>query len=326
LLGGILITVLISAVNIDDLLSRFHSINIGYLAIVFLLPHIAMLLSTVKWQLLLRALRIQVALKRLFGLYMVGTFFSNFLPTMVGGDVVRSYTLYRETGDGSGVTAAIFLERFLGLTALISFLPLVIFEERVSNAIPMLSLFVIGITATYALMLALTVSPVFEYLGEFKPKLNIVKKVWNFAGKTHSNIRRFGRFKSPLLKSYVISLAFYLVTVATTWTAAKSLGVGVDYLYLLAIVPLVLLAAIAPISLNGLGITEAGYVIFLQIFGVGLEDALAIALLLRFRLVITALIGGLIFLWYRSQPGRMVMPDQENTDAKLSPRSEQPVD
>lgn len=93
---------------------------------------------------------------------------------------------------------------------------------------------------------------------------------------------------------------------------------SIDILYLLAIVPVVLLAAFVPISLNGLGITEAGYVIFFQLIGIPLEDALGIALLLRIRLVITALLGGLIFLWYRSRPNQIATPDEIKKNADLA--------
>jgi len=300
LFGVGLIAVLLSTVDLSILVDRFRSINIAYLIAVFVLPHIAMLLSTKKWQILLNALNVRVRLHRLFSLYMMGTFFSNFLPTMVGGDVYKSYTLSRETGDAASVLAATFLERFLGLTALVSLMPLVIFQDAVRSAVPMLDLIVIGISASYILLLTLIVSPVFDYFGKSPPRLKTIQKVWRFASKTHTIIQRFRDFRSTLLWSYGISLIFYLFVAGTIWSAAMSLGVQIDFLYLLAIIPMVLLAASAPISLNGLGIAEAGYVLFFQLIGVAAEDALGIALLLRMRLLVTALLGGLIFLWHRS--------------------------
>ena len=84
-------------------------------------------------------------------------------------------------------------------------------------------------------------------------------------------------------------------------TSYRSVGAEVEFYYLLAVLPLVWLAGMIPISLNGLGITEAGYAIFLQLVGVTPEDALTVALLVRFRLLITALLGGLVFLRHRAE-------------------------
>ena len=205
LFGVGLIAVLISSVDLSMLIERFRSINIAYLLAVFILPHIAMLLSSRKWQILLIALNIRFHLYRLFNLYMIGTFFSNFLPTMVGGDVYKSFALSRETGDAASVLAATFLERFLGLTALVSLLPLVIFQDAVRSAVPVLGLVVIGISASYILLLALVISPFFDYFGNSLPRFKIARKVWRFASKAHANIQRIRGFRGTLLWSYGIS-------------------------------------------------------------------------------------------------------------------------
>ena len=226
----------------------------------------------------------------------MGTFFNNFLPTMVGGDIYKTYTLTRETGDAASVLAATFLERFLGLTALVSLLPLIMLHDAINTAVPMLNLILIGILASYIFLLALIVSPVFDYFGSPPPRLKIIHNAWRFASSTHSILQRFKGFGGTLLWSYGISLIFYLFVAGTILTAAMSLGVQIDFLYLLAITPIILLAASAPISLNGLGVAEAGYVVFFQLIGISAEDAFGIALILRMRLLVTALLGGLIFL------------------------------
>ncbi|MBU2677977.1 MAG: flippase-like domain-containing protein [Gammaproteobacteria bacterium] len=323
LLGISLIAVLLNAVDVTALLERYRSINFGYLAAVFILPHVAMLLSTIKWQLLLNTLSIRIGLGRLFSLYMIGTFFSNFLPTMVGGDVYKSYALSRETGDTASVLAATFLERFIGLTALVSLLPLVLFQDAVRSAVPTLGLVVIGILASYLLLLALVASPMLDRFGALAPKQKIVQKVWNFVSKTHACIQRFGGRRNALVRSFLLSLVFYIFVAGTAWSAAMSIEVQIDFLYLLAITPMVLLAAAAPISLNGLGIAEAGYVIFFQLIGVTAEDALGIALLLRMRLVVTALLGGIIFMWLRSHSSQIDAPDEIKKKADIALRDEQ---
>ena len=61
-----------------------------------------------------------------------------------------------------------------------------------------------------------------------------------------------------------------------------------------------LVAGMLPVSLNGLGITEAGFALFLQLAGVPIAEAVGVGVLLRARLLVTGDVGGLLFLRYRS--------------------------
>lgn len=299
LMGLTLLLFLIARVDTNALFAQLGSVNLYYLTIVFILPHLGILLSTIKWQILLSALGIDASTRRLFGFYMIGTFFNNFLPTMVGGDVVKAYMLNRESEDGASVISATFMERYIGLAALITLLPLILLRKVVMDRYPMLGLLVIFILAIYGVSVAL----LFRKMPMDKPKhQNVIKvfvKFWNLLEKIRWRVANFRNFRRKMLISYVISLFFYVVTAGCTWAATRCVGADVDYTYLLAIVPVVLLAGLIPISLNGLGITETGYVIFLSLVDIPAVDAIAAALILRGRVLVTAILGGVIFLFYR---------------------------
>ena len=57
---------------------------------------------------------------RLLAFYFTGMFFNLFLPTIVGGDAVKAVLLARETGAPARATMSVFMERNLGLFALLS--------------------------------------------------------------------------------------------------------------------------------------------------------------------------------------------------------------
>jgi uncharacterized protein (TIRG00374 family) len=76
--------------------------------------------SCMKWGLFLRERGVVVGFHRLFRLYLVGSFFNNFLPSMVGGDLVRAYVLGKQIESHTHSLASVFLERFTGMIALVS--------------------------------------------------------------------------------------------------------------------------------------------------------------------------------------------------------------
>ncbi|MDB4308071.1 flippase-like domain-containing protein [Gammaproteobacteria bacterium] len=314
LLGMTLIVIVVGQVDMTALWERLASVDLSYLAAVFVLPHIAILLCTIKWQMLLKVLDINVCLRRLFALYLIGTFFNNFLPTMIGGDVVRTYTLNRETGEGSSVIAATFMERFIGLAALVSLLPLILWQQVAVNKFPLLKQTVFLVIIFYLVSVFLVLKPATVHVQRRMAVNSVFDRIWSIVKKIHVRVYRFRCFKRTMLVSYGYSLAFYVVTVGSTWAATRSVGADVDFWFLLAIVPVVLLAGLLPVSLNGLGVTEAGYVIFLQLVDVSAVDAVATALLLRGRLLVTAVIGGVIFLWYRVEKRGETVPDGLRND------------
>jgi uncharacterized protein (TIRG00374 family) len=298
-LGLALLGFLIAKSDPSSLLENVYSLDLIFVLVVLVLPHVAMWLSCVKWQLLLAELGIMASVRHLFALYMIGSFFNNFLPTMVGGDVVKAYQLGREAGDPASVIAATFMERFVGLAALVSLLPLVLLQKNVIEAVPILVPLVFGVIVGYLMVLCLVFSSFPQRLPGAKSNLGLVRRLSPLLEKARRQVRLFRHCGWALLASYLISLLFYLVTATGSWAAARSTGADVGFDYVLSVVPVILLAGLLPISLNGLGITESGYVVFLGLAGVSTVDALTMALLVRLRVFLTAILGGLIFLRYR---------------------------
>ena len=75
------------------------------------------ILAGVRWQILLRVQGIRISWWRLYGLLMVGLFFSLFIPGGTGGDLVKGYYLLKEAPIGRRTSAAlsVVMDRLLGL-------------------------------------------------------------------------------------------------------------------------------------------------------------------------------------------------------------------
>ena len=75
------------------------------------------LLAGVRWQILLRVQGVRISWTRMYGLLMVGLFFSLFIPGGTGGDLVKGYYLLKEAPVGRKTSAAlsVVMDRLLGL-------------------------------------------------------------------------------------------------------------------------------------------------------------------------------------------------------------------
>src|ERR1700759_3968597 len=76
-------------------------------------------LSAWRWHLLLKPQGIDVPFSRVLGYYFLGMYFNFFLPSAIGGDVVKVYYLNKETKQLSASTASVFFDRDIGMGGLV---------------------------------------------------------------------------------------------------------------------------------------------------------------------------------------------------------------
>ena len=113
-----LLIYLFSTTDLSALESRVRSGDVLLFATAVALYGGMLALSTWRWRLLLHALGFPARLRDLTSSYLVATFFNNFLPSNIGGDVVRVRDGSRLTGSTAASLAVVAVDRILGLGAL----------------------------------------------------------------------------------------------------------------------------------------------------------------------------------------------------------------
>jgi len=300
-LGLVLISVLVYAVDFGQLRGTLIDVDLYWLIGVAIFPHLAILVSVIKWQWLLRAQNLRYPLGTLFKLYLIGTFFSNFLPSMVGGDIVRGYLLGASRDTAPRVTAAIVVERLSGLAALITLLIFSILDQQLQAHYPLVvaTLWATIVTSAIAAIAIMRGKRIrFSWLSS-RPLLQ--NRVADFIKSTRSQLGDFSHHKVLLLQSFLISFPFYFFAMAAVYSAGRAVGIEIELWTLLVVVPVVLLIGLLPISANGMGINEAGWVVFLGLFGASPALGLAIGLLLRARILLTSLVGGALYVTLKNR-------------------------
>ncbi|NNE44176.1 MAG: flippase-like domain-containing protein, partial [Gemmatimonadetes bacterium] len=114
---GLLVWVLNRA-DLASLMERISSAKLEWLLAAFLVNSLGNLFGAFRWHLLLRSQKRIVGVFYLFGSYLVGLFFNNFLPSTIGGDVIRAMSAKKKGGGTmtEGLTV-VLVERMIGLFA-----------------------------------------------------------------------------------------------------------------------------------------------------------------------------------------------------------------
>jgi hypothetical protein len=112
-----------------------------------------------------------------------------------------------------------------------------------------------------------------------------------------------------ILAAVLLSFAVHLIQAWLHVIMGRALRIDIPFSYCVILYPLVGTFSALPISLNGLGLREGGYLFMLQIIGFSGETGIAFGLLLFLTIVVDSLIGGVIFLLKKS-PAPVIIEDR----------------
>src|SRR4029077_16136792 len=72
-----------------------------------------------RWNLLLKTQHVEIGFRSLVGSFLIATYFNNFLPSNIGGDVVRIGDTGRHMKSKTLAATIVLMDRILGLIALV---------------------------------------------------------------------------------------------------------------------------------------------------------------------------------------------------------------
>jgi uncharacterized protein (TIRG00374 family) len=279
--------------------ARLAAARVDLVAACVLLYAVGQVLSAWRWRLLLQPVGLEVPLRRMVGFYFIGMFFNLFLPTIVGGDVVKAVLLSRETRAPARATVSVFMERDVGLLALLAVASIAAWWAP-DVAIGGLSL--------HALTLLLSAGFVAVNLALFRPDVyaltdrliarTALARMRGRAASLYESMTPYRTAYGVLAAALVLSLAFQAVVIAVVFFAARALSSEFPLSAVAVFVPLISLAGMIPVSLNGLGVREALYILLFGRIGVSSETAVSVALLYLAVTFLASLPGGVVYALY----------------------------
>jgi uncharacterized protein (TIRG00374 family) len=250
---------------------------LGALAVFF----VQILVSAWRWGLLVHAQSIAMPFRALLNSYLVATFFNNFLPSNIGGDVIRIRDSARRAGSTTIAATVVLFDRGIGLLGLG---------------------FVAATGATVAAWISPTMGPIGP--GVLWAGLLVVVAIAGWAilvpqgiarllsparrlhpewfderlERLQAALARFRQAPGALAGGFCGSLCVQALLVLFYAAIARGLHMEVPVWHLAIVVPLSFVVLMLPISVNGLGLREATFVLYLSRLGVSAASATALSL------------------------------------------------
>ncbi len=309
---------------------RLREVDLGYFILSFLVSLVMIAVSCLKWQLMLRLQGERPGFPFLMKVYFIGYFFTVLLPSIVGGDVARSYYTGKRVGDQYTAAISVFFERFSGLLLLL-FLAVVtpLLQWQLLSHWRM-RIPILGAGLLFLLLLLFSLNeklldgsgslilkagrfvrdragtlPLVSRSRLSEMTMSLADKISRKGGKFFRKGRRAaGQFREQpgyLVGTVFLTLLFYGIAGFNVLVAFRIFRIEVGIVEIAALLPIIMLVSMVPITLGGVGLAEGAYVAYFSLVGVPVESAFIMSLFLRFKLMVTATVGLLFYLTLRDR-------------------------
>jgi len=286
-----------TGIDIRDLMNDIRGVNKLFLGTGFAVFFLAYLLGFLRWRMLLLAAGINISPKKLISSFSGGIFFSIFLPSTIGGDVVRTADLAEHTRKAKEVIATVFLDRLSGYIGLVFvILPAILLgRELVLDKVVFSSVAVI-IGLLVIILLVLFNGFIYSKITRFLTTPG-AEKVKEMIKDMHREIHIFRHRRKIIVYNLLLSFLAQIITPVSIYFIALSLGVKINFIYFLIFIPIIGAITLLPVAIGGLGLRESLFVVYFAKAGVIKQLALAMSLLSFSFIVIYGAIGGLLYVF-----------------------------
>lgn len=288
---------LISKIGIKTVVDTLRLLDISAFIAAIAIYIASIYLSTLRWRLFLSH---KLHTKKLFSLYMIGSFFNTYMPGIVGGDAVKAYYLNNEiknelpkTGLSNSSESpilesvtSIFIDRYIGFFTLLCiclfafpFGSKYLKETSVNWIIPTVFLsFIIGSFIVF--------------------KFRIGERI-AFLSNFYSYFRRYMKKKDVLIKAFIYSVIIQISGIFSVFLLSKGISANIPFNFLLIFIPIIILISFLPVSLSGIGLREGAFVLFFQLIGIPPHQSMSLSILWFLSTTTASLWGLFEYLRYK---------------------------
>ncbi len=310
----VLIGLVLFFVDFRELVKILVNLNPWYLPTFVALIYLDRALMAYKWGLLQQAVDVRVPFSFLFQIYTIAPLSGILLPSTLGGDIFRLYSLSRHKVNTKAVFASIIVERITGLVAMLILvaislgLAFYLMGDSWNNFRGMVwALVVIAVIA------AGLIGVMHSFFRGYVDKLAGRFTKYPIAGKLHQVYTLSCEYKNHLRTVGIVSAWTFLeqmVPIVGNFLMVKALHIDVSFLKLVVIIPITVLAIRLPISLDGIGVKEGLYVALFGMAGVSASEAFLLAMLGRVLPLLCVLPWGI---YYIIRGHQRILPEQQIT-------------
>jgi hypothetical protein len=294
----VLLSILFSKIDVEKLWASARRGSVTWLLVALAIYGVSVVASVWRWAQLLDAQRVHLPRARLMGSFLVASFFNNFLPSNIGGDVVRIADTARAARSKTVATMVVLTDRVLGVMALVlvAAIGATVAGRVHPAAMPIWPVwlwagFLVGAAASAPAVLAPA------GFGRLLQPLTVFHPEWvgDRIDKLIAALARFREEPGAIGGCFAGAVFVQATMVVFYFAVSYALHLNLAISDLAVIVPISFVVQLLPVSLNGFGVREAAFSVYFSRIGHPIESALLLSLVAQMLIIAFSTSGAFVY-------------------------------
>ena len=283
--------------NLTNILHHFSNADIKLIGVAAFLTVADRILMAYRWLGLLSSLgrALRPPFHILIRIFFISTFVGTFLPASVGGEAFRAFSLTRHRVSGPDAIASVFMDRMMGvLSVLILGAGGLLLARDLARDPLVLSGLVITACGCVVVVLLIFNEQAAAWAHHLSSCLPF-KKLKQIGSKLIDAIQRYAMHRSTLFYVLICSIAVQIVRILIAYFIGKGLHIDVSLHVYFTLMPLIVLIMLLPVTVSGIGTSQAAFVWFFGRVGVTAEEAFALSVIFVGLSILGNIPGGILY-------------------------------
>lgn len=275
--------------------------DLGFIGAAILLVFVDRAVMAYRWLVLLRPIprADRPPFTTLLRLFFVSTFVGTFLPASIGADAVRAYGLRQQQVGGAVAVASVLMDRLLGVLSIliVAIVGLAALGSGLGARLVSPAVFVplavaAGVSAVAAVLVFDTrAAALAARTAAALPGL----RVRDIARRLLDAVTAYSAHHRDLANVLAGSIGVQVLRIVQAYLLGRALRIDAGPQIYFALIPIVLLVMLLPITINGIGTSQAAFVWFFEPAGIAAPQAFALSVLFVALGIVGNLPGGVLY-------------------------------
>jgi uncharacterized protein (TIRG00374 family) len=277
-----LLALLFSRTDLRGLWLNVRNASLPWVLAALGLYLVQMLVATWRWGVLLVPQGLDLGHRRLLSSYLVATFFNNFLPSNIGGDVVRIRDTAGPAQSRTLAATIVLIDRGIGLMGLVLVAAMGATAAAGNGGAGTVPVLPAWLWAGFLLATLISAPAVIAPagVGRLLQPLTVFHPEWvgDRITRVTDALARFRDRPRSLASAFAGAVVVQALLVLFYSAVARSLNIPISVWHMAVIVPVSFVVQMVPVSVNGFGVREATFSFYFSRLGLPIESAMALSL------------------------------------------------
>ncbi|MFK8021745.1 MAG: YbhN family protein [Pseudomonadales bacterium] len=300
---AILLLLLATQLDLSLVVSLLQTIKLHWVFAALSLMVLLRVIAAIRWHCVLKHHAHSVSLLEVIEITFISSSLGHFLPSGVGGDVVRGMQLSHRYGLLTETASSILVDRAVGifsmlLMGLMGLIGSAIARSNVDTIDFFWPLLLVNITFISLWFASARVHSILQASAVAPPQK--AQRVYQSALQILETVANRKRLYRLLPRIFSLSILAQLLRCLMFYFLYRAFGIDLPFIYFVAYVPLVFVVMQLPLSIGGLGLREGALVYFFGALGIASEVSVNVGIISHGLQILAVLPGLLLWMLRRS--------------------------